>query len=66
MQFPSVPLSVEVDLIDRPGQPFLGVGEAAQGPMAAAVANAVADAIGHRVRDLPLSAARLRAALSQA
>ena len=63
IQFPSVPQSVEVNLIDRPGQPFLGVGEAAQGPMAAAVANAVANAIGHRFRDLPLSGARLKSVL---
>lgn len=60
MRFPSVPKSVEVDLIDRPGEPFLGVGEASQGPMAAALANAVADATGERMRDLPLSPPRLR------
>ncbi len=50
-------------MIDRPGQPFLGTGEAGQGPAAAAVANAVADAVGVRIRDLPLSPERLRAAL---
>jgi CO/xanthine dehydrogenase Mo-binding subunit len=55
---------VEVHIIDRPGQPFLGTGEAAQGPTAAAVANALADASGVRVRELPLNPARLRAALA--
>ncbi len=50
-----------VHLLDRPGQPFLGTGEAAQGPAAAAIANAVADACGTRVRDLPLDRARMRA-----
>ncbi|OHV77258.1 molybdopterin cofactor-binding domain-containing protein [Rhizobium sp. LCM 4573] len=45
---------VEVNLIDRPGQPPLGVGEAAQGPAGAAVANAAAS-IGPRIRSLPLN-----------
>ena len=46
--------TVEVHLIDRPGQPFLGTGEA-QGPTAAAIANAVADATGVRIRELPFT-----------
>jgi nicotinate dehydrogenase subunit B len=58
-----VPDSVEVDVIDRPGQPFLGTGEAAQGLTAAAIANALADAAGVRVRGLPLSAQRVKAAI---
>ncbi len=62
LRFSHVPKSVEVHLIDRPGQPFLGTGEAAQGPAAAALANAVSDALGVRVRDIPLNAARIRAA----
>ena len=37
-------------------QPPLGAGEAAQGPTAAAIANAVHAALGVRVRDLPLTA----------
>ncbi|HJU15932.1 MAG TPA: molybdopterin cofactor-binding domain-containing protein [Stellaceae bacterium] len=63
LRFGAVPESVEVHIIDRPGQPFLGVGEAAQGPTAAAIANAVADATGVRMRDLPLDRARVRRAL---
>ncbi|MDB5424531.1 MAG: putative oxidoreductase subunit protein [Phenylobacterium sp.] len=62
-RFKDVPMSVEVHVLDRPGQPFLGSGEAGQGPAAAALANAVADATGHRLRDMPLSAARLKAAI---
>ena len=46
-----------------PGQPFLGTGEAAQGPMAAAIANAVQNATGVRLRDLPLSAERVKAGI---
>ena len=59
LRFPEVP-AVEVVLIDPPGEPFLGAGEASQGPAAAALANAVFDAIGVRVRDLPLTPDRLR------
>ena len=54
LTFGEVP-EVEVELIDRPGEPFLGAGEAAQGPAAAAFANAVFDACSARVRDLPIT-----------
>jgi CO/xanthine dehydrogenase Mo-binding subunit len=64
LRFPRVPQSVEVHIVPRPGEPFLGTGEAAQGPMSAALANAVADATGARVRQLPLTRDRLRAALA--
>ena len=60
LRFNGVPDKVDVHLLDRPGQPFLGTGEAAQGPAAAALANAVADACGRRVRDLPLNRERMR------
>jgi nicotinate dehydrogenase subunit B len=63
MRFPDLPDSVEVHLIDRPGQPFLGTGEAAQGPAAAAIANAVSDATGVRIRELPLTPKRVKAAI---
>jgi CO/xanthine dehydrogenase Mo-binding subunit len=63
MRFSSIPKTVEVHLIDRPGKPFLGVGEAAQGPTAAVLANAIMNATGARIRDLPLGGARLKAAL---
>jgi len=62
LRFPDVPHSVEVVVLNQPGQPFLGTGEAAQGPTAAALANALADAAGTRVRDLPLSGERIKAA----
>jgi CO/xanthine dehydrogenase Mo-binding subunit len=47
---------VDVHLLDRPDRPSLGAGEAAQGPTAAAIANAVPAALGVRVRDLPITA----------
>ena len=46
-----------------PGEPFLGTGEAAQGPRPRRIANAVANATGVRIRDLPLNAARVKAAI---
>ena len=42
---------------------FLGTGEAGQGPAAAAIANALHDAAGVRLRDLPLSQARVKDAI---
>jgi nicotinate dehydrogenase subunit B len=63
VRFTRLPDSVEVHVISRPGQPFLGTGEAAQGPTAAAIANAVADATGVRIRELPLTAGRVKAAI---
>jgi CO/xanthine dehydrogenase Mo-binding subunit len=63
LRFSSAPKVLDVDLIDRPGMPFLGVGEASQGPMSAALANAIANATGKRFRSLPLSPDMLRAAL---
>jgi CO/xanthine dehydrogenase Mo-binding subunit len=53
---------VEVVLVDRPEEPPLGVGEAVAGPTTAAIGNAVARAIGLRVRDLPFTRDRLAAA----
>ena len=64
LRFSDVPDSVEVVVVNRPGQPFLGTGEAAHGPTAAALANAVADAVGARVRELPLSGQRIKAAMA--
>ena len=63
VRFDAVPATVEVHVIDRPGQPFLGTGEAAQGPAAAALANAVTDAVALRVRDKPLSPEKVKAVL---
>lgn len=63
LRFESVPERIEVHVLNRPGEPFLGTGEAAQGPTAAALANALADATGARLRDLPLTAERVRSAV---
>jgi len=59
--FTEVP-DIEVVLLQPEGAPAAGAGEAAQGPTAAAIGNAVAQATGKRIRDLPLTRARLRQA----
>ncbi|MGH2849714.1 MAG: molybdopterin cofactor-binding domain-containing protein, partial [Solirubrobacteraceae bacterium] len=59
LRFSEVP-AIETVLLDRPGQAFLGVGEATQGPTAAAIANAVFDATGLRLRDTPFTPERVR------
>jgi nicotinate dehydrogenase subunit B len=63
LRFSAVPDSMEVHIINRPGLPFLGSGEAGQGPTAAAVANGIANATGTRFRDLPITAERIKAAI---
>jgi CO/xanthine dehydrogenase Mo-binding subunit len=64
LKFGEVP-AVEVELLNHPELPAVGAGEAAQGPTAAAIANAVGHALGLRVRDLPLTHERIAAAISQ-
>ena len=58
LRFDEVP-DVEVLILSRPGESALGVGECAAGPTAAAVANALFNAIGVRARDLPLTPDRI-------
>lgn len=62
LRFSQVP-DVQVHLANSPELPPLGVGECAQGPVAAAIANALADGLGLRVRDLPLTRERVVAAM---
>jgi CO/xanthine dehydrogenase Mo-binding subunit len=63
LRFPDLPDTVEVHVIDRSGQPYLGTGEAGQGPTSAALANALANATGARLRDLPLSREKVKRAI---
>ncbi|MFL6691892.1 MAG: molybdopterin cofactor-binding domain-containing protein, partial [Ramlibacter sp.] len=64
LRFTQVPQRIDVHIVPRPGLPFLGTGEAAQGPASAMIANAIADATGARVRQLPLTPERLRQAMA--
>jgi CO/xanthine dehydrogenase Mo-binding subunit len=61
LRFDNVP-EIETVLIERPGDPFLGVGEATFGPTAGAIANAVHDATGLRLRRVPFTPDAIRAA----
>src|SRR5207302_8896790 len=63
LRFDAVPERVDVHIINRPGQPFLGSGETGQGPAAASLANAIADSTGKRLRDLPLTRKRIKEAI---
>jgi CO/xanthine dehydrogenase Mo-binding subunit len=55
---------VEILLINRPDQPALGAGEPAQITTAAAVANAIFDATGARVRQIPFTPERVKMAFN--
>ncbi|MDF9799984.1 nicotinate dehydrogenase subunit B [Catalinimonas alkaloidigena] len=57
--FSDVPL-VEVTVIDQPYEEPLGAGEAAQGPSTAAIANAVYQACGKRIRHLPITPEKVK------
>ncbi|MBB5703954.1 CO/xanthine dehydrogenase Mo-binding subunit [Ochrobactrum daejeonense] len=63
LRFSAVPDSVDVHIVDNPGMPYLGVAEAAQGPTGGAIANAVKNATGKRIYDLPFTRERVKATL---
>jgi CO/xanthine dehydrogenase Mo-binding subunit len=60
LRFDAVPEKIDVHIINRPGLPFLGSGETGQGPAAASIANALANATGKRLRDLPLTRKKIK------
>ena len=63
LRFSEVP-AVDIELIQGPANDSLGVGEGAQGPTGAAIANAFAAATGRRLRDIPFVPERVKAVLS--
>jgi CO/xanthine dehydrogenase Mo-binding subunit len=63
LRFDAVPEKVDVHIINRPGLPFLGSGETGQGPAAASIANAIANATGKRLRDLPFTRKKIKDAI---
>jgi len=65
IRFKDVP-EIHVELINARQHPALGVGECAGGPTAAAIGNAVADALGMRIHDMPMTRERIMAAVLQA
>jgi CO/xanthine dehydrogenase Mo-binding subunit len=62
LRFSEVP-EIDINLVAAPNEPALGLGEAAPGPTVAAIGNAVARALGTRIRDLPLTRERIMSAL---
>jgi len=62
LRFTEVP-EIEVALINRPEAPPVGAGEGTQGPVAAAIGNAIYNALGARLRDMPFTRDRIVAAL---
>jgi CO/xanthine dehydrogenase Mo-binding subunit len=64
LTFPELP-AIELDIVDRPELPPFGAGEAASAPVPAALANAVFDATGARLRTVPMTPARVREALAE-
>jgi nicotinate dehydrogenase subunit B len=64
LRFPDVP-EIEIVLLNRPEMPALGGGEPSSAPIAAAIANAIFDAVGVRLRDAPFTPERVLAALQK-
>jgi CO/xanthine dehydrogenase Mo-binding subunit len=63
LRFPEIP-EVAVELINRPDQPAVGAGEATTSAIPAAIANAIFDATGARLRTIPFTPDRVKAAFS--
>jgi len=64
LRFPEIP-EVVCQLIDRPDQPSVGAGEATNSAIPAAVANAIFDATGVRLRTIPFTPERVKTALKE-
>jgi CO/xanthine dehydrogenase Mo-binding subunit len=62
LRFSEIP-EIDIRLIEAPSEPTLGLGEASVGPTVGAIGNAVARALGTRIRDLPLTRERIMATL---
>lgn len=64
LRFSEVP-ELAIHVLDHPDQPSVGAGESVQGPVAAAIGNALFNALGVRVRQLPLSQDHILQALNE-
>jgi CO/xanthine dehydrogenase Mo-binding subunit len=62
VRFPDIP-QIDIVLVNRPEMPALGGGEPSLVPVPAAIANAIFDATGARLREIPLTPERVLAAL---
>lgn len=61
--FPELPDDLRIQLIDHPELPALGAGESTISVIGAAIANAIFDATGKRIRQIPFTPERVKAAL---
>ncbi|MGO9211338.1 MAG: molybdopterin cofactor-binding domain-containing protein [Terriglobales bacterium] len=65
LTFPEIP-DIDIDLIDRPAEKPWGAGEPPAAVVPSAISNAVFDAVGVRLRSVPFTPAKVRAALQSA
>ncbi|CAI1576711.1 xanthine dehydrogenase family protein molybdopterin-binding subunit [Serratia fonticola] len=65
LRFDELP-EVDIQLLDNPHEPPMGAGESASVPSAAAIANALFDALGVRLREVPFTPERILKALATA
>jgi CO/xanthine dehydrogenase Mo-binding subunit len=63
LTYPEVP-EIAIDLVVRPDEPPLGAGEASTVTVPGALANAVYDAVGVRLRTVPFTRERVKGALA--
>jgi CO/xanthine dehydrogenase Mo-binding subunit len=63
LRFSNAPV-IKTVLLNRPFRPHVGGGEASLGPTPAAIGNAIFDALGLRLRDIPFTPERVKAALA--
>ena len=66
LEMAQVPQAIDIHMIDRPEIGPCGAGEASTRIVPGAVANAVYDATGVRIRKMPLTRERVLSALSEA
>jgi CO/xanthine dehydrogenase Mo-binding subunit len=64
LTFPDVP-EIEIELIDRPREKPWGAGEPAAAVVPSAISNAVFDATGVRLRSVPFTPAKVKAAIDR-
>ena len=66
LEIQDAPEQIDIVLINRPDLPASGAGEPSTRTVPAAIANAIFDATGARIRRVPITPERVRAALARA
>ena len=64
LKFAEVP-DIDIVLINHPDQPAMGAGEPATVTVAPAIANAIYNAVGVRIREVPFLPKKIRALMSR-